>query len=556
MGKHSSAVTRSNNNRRSVYITAVGLLVLSLGAVFVVRSFGSEAGADGFLGGGQSCDDPTQVSLSTTPELQSSLESAAKSLSTKGGDDGTPCLQFTISAAPSAKVATDLAANSDNRPDLWIPDSSLWVAQADDGQSVPTVAVPSIATSPLVLVGRNTNFADTSSWLRAFGTPNPAGSPEPALLDPLSTSAGALALLSVQSERQRTSASDSQVATVIVPLAQRLGSMAKPFTDANALFGRADQDGSRVVVPASEQSFVKYQEEHPDAQLKAIVPATGTLSLDYPIVVTAKSDAEQATNAAKALAAELLADGASQARDTAGFRDALFSPLTGGRGVGDITQLTKPNGETIDKTLLNWTRLSLSTHSLAVIDISGSMAELVGGKTRMQLTIEAAGGGLGLFPNSASLGLWTFSTKIGADGADYKELVPIAPLSDRQRKKILDNLKIQRPIPNGSTGLYDTAIAAVRAVRQQYDSKAVNTILLFTDGKNDDPGSPTLAQTVQTLRGLRDPARPVRIIALGMGPEANAEELSTLAAATGGQSYVARNPSDLREVFIDALQSR
>jgi hypothetical protein len=550
MGKHSSAVTRSNNNRRSVYITAVGLLVISLGAVFVVRSFGSESGADGFLGGGGSCDDPTQISLSTTPELQSSLEAAAKSLSTKGGDDGTPCLQFTISAAPSAKVAQDIAGSTDNRPDLWIPDSSLWVAQADDGESVPTIAVPSIATSPLVLVGRNTNFADTSSWLSALGKA------QPALLDPLGTSPGALALLAIQSERQRTSASDTQVASVIVPLAQRLGSMAKPYTDVNALFGRADQDGSTVVVPASEQSFVKYQEDHPDAQLKAVVPATGTLSLDYPIVVTAKSDAEQATDAAKALAGELLTDSSSQARDAAGFRDALFSSLTAGRGVGDITQLTKPTGEAIDKTLLTWTRLSLSTHSLAVIDISGSMAELVGPKTRMQLTIEAAGGGLSLFPNSASLGLWTFSTKIGPDGADYKELVPIAPLSDRQRKKILDNLKIQRPIPNGSTGLYDTAIAAVRAVRQQYDSKAVNSILLFTDGKNDDPGSPSLEQTVQTLRGLRDPARPVRIIALGMGPEANAEELRALAAATGGQSYVARNPGDLRQVFIDALQSR
>jgi hypothetical protein len=546
-------VTRSNNNRRSVYITAIGLLVISLGAVFVVRSFGSESRADGFLSdGSQSCDDPTQISLSTTPELQSALESAAKSLGAKGGDDGTACLQFTITAAPSAKVAQDIAGNSDNRPDLWIPDSTIWVAQADDGESVPTIAVPSVANSPLVLVGRNTNFADTSSWLRAFGAPNV----QPALLDPLNTSPGALALLAIQSERQRTTASDTQVASVIVPLAQRLGSMAKPYTDPNALFGRADQDGSGVVVAASEQSFVKYQEDHPDAQLKAVVPTTGTLTLDYPIVVTAKTDTQQATDAAKALAAELLTDGASQARDEAGFRDTLSSPLSGGRGVGDVTQLPKANNETIDKTLLNWTRLSLSTHSLAVIDVSGSMADKVGTKTRMQLTIEAASGGLSLFPNSASLGLWTFSTKIGPDGADYKQLVPIAPLSDRQRKKILDNLKIQRPIPNGSTGLYDTAIAAVRAVRQQYDSKAVNSILLFTDGKNDDPGSPTLAETVRTLEGLKDPARPVRIIALGMGPEANADELRALAAATGGQSYVARNPSDLRQVFIDALQSR
>jgi hypothetical protein len=167
MGKHSSAVTRSNNNRRTVYITAVGLLVLALGAVFVVRSFGSQSGTDGFLGG-KSCDKPTQIRLSTTPEFQTFVEAAAKSLAGKGGGDNTPCLQFTITAAPSAKVAQEVAGGSDNRPDVWIPDSSLWVSQADDGETVPSIAVPSVASSPLVLVGRNANFADTSSWLRAM----------------------------------------------------------------------------------------------------------------------------------------------------------------------------------------------------------------------------------------------------------------------------------------------------------------------------------------------------------------------------------------------------
>ncbi|MFF0344553.1 substrate-binding and VWA domain-containing protein [Kribbella sp. NPDC004875] len=543
-------MTRSNNNRRSVYITAIGLLVLSLGAVFVVRSFGSSSGADGLLAGGKACEDPTQIQLATTPEMQSALEAAAKSLAAKGGKDGNPCLQFTISPAPSAQIARDVAHGADTRPDLWVPDSSLWVAQADDGESVPSIAVASIATSPMVLVGRRSNFGDTSSWLRLL-----AGS-EPALLDPLNTSPGALALLAVQMERQKTSAADGQVAQVVVPLAQRLGSMAKPYTDVNALFGRADQDGSTTVVPASEQSFVKYQEDHPDAQLRAVLPATGTLSLDYPIVVTAKSDTEQADDAAKALAGELLSDGAAQSRDQAGFRDTTMSPLSGGRGVGDVTQLSKPTSAAIDTTLQNWTRLSLSTHSLAVIDVSGSMAEKVGNKTRWQLTVEAAAGGLKLFPDTAQLGLWTFSTTIGTDKADYKPLVPIAPLSKNQRAKIIGQLSTQHPIAGGGTGLYDTAIAAVRTVRQDYKSNAVNTILLFTDGKNDDPGSPTLQQAVQTLQGLQDPSRPVRIIALGMGPEANADELSTLAQATGGQAYVARNPSDLKNVFIDALQSR
>lgn len=548
MGKHSSAVTKSNNNRRPLYLTAVGLLVLSLGAVFVVRSFGAESGADGFLGG-KSCADPTQIQLSTTPEIQPQLESAAKSLAGKSGD-GAPCLQFTISAAPSAKVAQDVASGSDNRPDLWVPDSSLWVAQADDGQTVPTIAVPSIASSPLVLVGRNQNFANTSSWLGAFQKT------QPALLDPLTQTPGALALLAIGAERQKTSASEGQVAGVMVPLAQRLGSMAKPFTDVNGLFGRAAQEGSTTVVPASEQSFVKYQEEHPEAELKATVPQTGTLVLDYPVVVTAKSNNEAVTKGANALASEMISAGAGQARDDAGFRDPLLSALGAGRGVGDISQLTKPTAAAVDKAMADWSRLALSAHSLAVIDVSGSMNEKVGTKTRMQLTIEAASSGLGMFPDNAALGLWTFSTKIGPLGADFRDLVPIGKLTPAKRAKILATLKAQKAIPNGGTGLYDTAIAAVRAVRNNYDSSAVNAVLLFTDGKNDDPSSLTLDKAVQTLQSLRDPARPVRIIALGMGPDADAGELRRLAQATGGQSYVARNPQDLQQVFIDALQNR
>lgn len=548
MGKHSSAVTRSNNNRRSVYLTAVGLLVLSLGAVFVVRSFGSEAGADGFLGGG-SCDDPTQVSLSTTPEFQPQLEAAAKSLAGKK-DDGTPCLQFTISAAPSSTVAQGVVSGSDNRPDLWVPDSSMWVARADDGQSIPTIAIPSIATSPLVLVGRTENFADTSSWLGSFKET------QPALLDPLNTSPGALSLLAIQSERAKTSASNSQVAGVVVPIAQRLGSMPKAYTDVNGLFSKAAADGSNILVPASEQSFVKYQEDHPEAQLKAIVPGTGTMVLDYPLVVTAKSNTEAVTEAAKALAAEMLSDAVSQSRDDAGFRDPLLSQLGAGRGVGDITQLTKPTASAVSKTLGSWATLSLSAHSLAVIDVSGSMNEKVGNKTRMQLTIEAAENGLKLFPDNAALGLWAFSTNIGPLNADFRELVPIGKLSAAQRQKMLTQLRAQRARPGGGTGLYDTAIAAVRAVRNSYDSSAVNAVMLFTDGKNDDRNSLTLEKAVQTLEGLRDPARPVRIIALGMGPDVDSTELSKLAQATGGRSYMARNPQELQQVFIDALQSR
>jgi hypothetical protein len=546
MGKHSSAVTRSSHNRRPVYFTAVGLLVLALGAVFVVRNLGS-SGADGFLGG-SSCDDPIPISLSTAPELLPQLEAAAKSLAEKN-DGSTPCAQFTISAAPPETIANGVASGSDNRPDLWVPDSSLWVPRADDGQSLPTVAVPSIASSPLVLVGQAAAFPNTGSWLGTFQNTSPA------LLDPLATSVGAATLLAIQSERAKTSASDTQVASVMVPVAQRHGSMAKSYTDVTGLFSKAAADGSNVVVPASEQSFVQYQEKHPDNGLKAIVPHSGTLFLDYPVVVTAKSNTEQVTEAAKQLAAEMLSDSSTQAVDQAGFRDALMSPLSGGRGVGDVDQLTKPTTQLVDKTLQNWATLALSAHALAVIDISGSMNEKVGGKTRLELTIEAATGGLKLFPDNAALGLWAFSTKLNGS-ADWKPLVPIRKLTPQQRQDMLSKLTAQKAKIGGGTGLYDTTIAAVRTVQDSYDSSAVNSVLVFTDGKNDDPGSLSLDKAVKALEGLRDPARPVRIIALGMGPDVDSRELAALARATGGRSYVARNPADLKNVFIDALQNR
>jgi len=41
-----------------------------------------------------------------------------------------------------------------------------------------------------------------------------------------------------------------------------------------------------------------------------------------------------------------------------------------------------------------------------------------------------------------------------------------------------------------------------------------------------------------------------------MGPVADQTELTKLAQVTGGRSYVARNPADLKAVFIDALQNR
>ncbi len=551
MGRHSAAVTV--RSRRPLIITVAGLVVLAVGGALVIRSLGGDDSSDGDLIAAGNCDKPINVTVAAAPELQPQIEAAAKTL--QGRDDGGACATFKVSGSSPAAIA-QAVATGDKHPDLWIPDSSLWVSQADDGQSLPLVAVPSLATSPLVIVGMPRSFANTSSWLGLFsGT-------QPAVLDPLSTGTGAVTLLAIAAERAKTNATDNQVAQVMVPLAQRHGSMAQSYRDIDGLFSRVVPGDTSIVVPASEQAFATFKEKHPESGLRAVVPQTGTLMLDYPLVVTAKENTDKVSEAGKRLAQELRSDASARALDEAGFRAATGEVLSGGRGIGDVTLLSKPEPAAAERVIQNWATLALSAHTLVVIDASSSMATKVAAtKSWMDLTGDAAIAGMGLFPNNAEIGLWAISTKLGGANRDWAPLVPIRQLGARvgagtQRDAILHAFGTIKANVGGSTGLYEAALAAYRTVQDSYDPRSINSVVIFTDGYSTNAGNLTLNDTLTSLQRLRDPARPVRIVAIGMGPDVDTASLGKLAHTTGGSSYLARGPGDIKNVFIDALKHR
>src|SRR5439155_5615680 len=147
----------------------------------------------------------------------------------------------------------------------------------------------------------------------------------------------------------------------------------------------------------------------------------------------------------------------------------------------------------VDKAISAWNTITLPARLLAVIDISGSMATPVptaGGATREQVTVEAARRGLGLFDDNWAVGLWVFSTNLDG-GKDWREVTPIGPLST-QRVALLGGLSGIQPKPNGGTGLYDTTLAAYKAVQADWDPGRINSIVLMTDGQNEDPNGLTL----------------------------------------------------------------
>jgi Ca-activated chloride channel family protein len=200
---------------------------------------------------------------------------------------------------------------------------------------------------------------------------------------------------------------------------------------------------------------------------------------------------------------------------------------------------------------------------LAVIDISGSMARGVasaGGASRLQETKDAATRGLSLYPDDAQIGLWVFSQNL-TPRTDYRTLVPIGPLGVRPdgvlgRQQLGTTLAGLRVDPNGNTALYDTTLAAVRSVRKGWDPNRVNSVVLLTDGRNEDNEGISLTHLLSTLRRENDPARPIPVITIAFGPDSDRAALAAISQATGGSTYVTSNANDVYAVFQDAVGRR
>jgi Ca-activated chloride channel homolog len=212
--------------------------------------------------------------------------------------------------------------------------------------------------------------------------------------------------------------------------------------------------------------------------------------------------------------------------------------------------------------LRTWSAVTLEARMLTVIDVSGSMRQDAGqGRTRIELARDAAVTALRLYPDSAKIGLWAFSVLLDAP-ADWLSLTEVGRLSNdidgsTRRDQLLAEAQTLPSLVGGGTGLYDTTLAAFRTVRAGYDPARVNSVVLLTDGRNeDDPIGINLRTLLRTLRAEFDPARPVPIITIGMGPGADIETLRRISETTGGKAYQALDPNDIETVFLDAMIER
>ncbi|TFV90442.1 substrate-binding domain-containing protein [Blastococcus sp. CT_GayMR16] len=544
MGRHADP-TAPARRPAPVVLIAAGIVAVLLAGGLVWWIAGS----------GEECETRQIVGVTVAPELG---DVAGKLLADPIVLDDGLCAVPDVTAQEPLQTVGDLGAlDADALPGVWVPDSSLWAGRAGEA---PLEGAGSMGSSPVVLatsraVGDALGWtAQVPSWGQALATDRPLAVPDLA-----SSAEGLSALAAVRSSLGGGEDADNAVVEAVLAAAR-----ATPITPADALAAGAAGADDAPVVPVSEQEVFRINQGTENPSLIAVYPAEGSPFLDYPVLrVGERSGTERA--AADAVVRTLTSDRALTLVQEAGFRGSDGAPPPGAGGQTGI-QEAAPATLTLDPAevqglFARLSSLAKPSRLLAVFDVSTSMRAPVGDGTRATLARDAAKSALALFPDNAAIGLWAFARRLGSD-TDWVELVPTRTLAADaggrpQRDVLTEQLdSIPDRLSPGGTGLYDTTLAAVRAARANFDPTAVTSVVIVTDGKDEDEDTIGLDALVQALSAEVDPSRPVKVIGIALGPDADMGALEQIAAATGGDAYSAVDENDLQTVLFDALRQR
>lgn len=571
-------------------VSAALVMVLALGGAWMGYRRLSNAGCTGQI----------KLSVAAATEIAPAVEQAAQQWITNGANVNGTCVAVNVSGINPATMAAAVAREhkvtlsglgaapaSVTVPDVWIPDSSTWLLRLRSGATgfQPTDGT-SIAESPVV-VAMPVPLARSAfgwpgkklTWKNLLDAMTSSTTIKTGIVDPNRDAAGLAGLLALGSVAGTDPAGQQKAVAAVRALAAGSSSIRENLlqnfpraADAN------DLATSLGAAPLSEEDVVAYNAEKPPVELAALYLEPTPPALNYPFAIMPEVDL-QTSAAATGLRQVLQQPSFKDALATAGLRGpdgtagAGFaapvgapaasppvspsgaSPSAGSDGGAAASGL---DASAINQTLGRWAAITVPGRMLAVFDVSGSMLTPVptaGGLTRAQVCQKAAGQGLGLLDDQWSVGMWVFSTDM-VGTRPWREVAPISPLS-AARSRLAAAAAQMVPKKNGNTGLYDTALAAYKNVQQGWQAGRVNSVILFTDGKNDNPGGISRGTLVSDLKKLRDPKRPVRMVIIGIGNDVDRAELEAIADATdAGGVFIAPDPAKIGEIFLEAIATR
>lgn len=492
------------------------------------------------------------VAVWTTPHLQPAVQAAAERAS-----EGC----YTVTA--HADVSAQAALRGGERPDVWIPGSDAWPALVTrDG--VGLEVGETIASSPVLLAGtppaigalEQMGVGAETSWselVEQVVSQRAAGESLPFVMragDPRSDAA-TMALLTTTGSRPGGWAEPDSAQRGMLVLLAHTAVVDDPLT---ALVAEPT-----TIVPATEQQVGAARAGGLEVSALALEEGLGRVQAPFVRV------GEGSPAGVDALEDELTSPDAAEDLRASWWRAGTTGEAPDAPGVPEEVPATHDLADpaTVPVTAETWAAISRQSRILTAIDISLSMEEQAGDSTRVDLTREAAQTALQTIPPRTAVGVWYFAT--GLEGTqDWTEVVPLRPLGERVEDGThLDVLMsvtgdLDVATLEGDTGLHDTLWAAYQKMQEEWTPEAVNSVLLLTDGKNNDTTGGLSEDEVVDLLSTAHAAgdRPVTVVLIGMGPDVNEAALDRLASAAGGVSVVIRDPRELPQVFVEVVAQR
>jgi Mg-chelatase subunit ChlD len=390
--------------------------------------------------------------------------------------------------------------------------------------------------------------------------------------DPVRSATGLLALTRLNTAAATIKGGDTQTVAMTKTLSQRTSDSdgqalaSLPRDSSGAEQGNPQRNQALIL---SEQSAFAYNSSADrGTELDLFYPKDGSPRLDYPFTLVDESRLSTDTSRAALRFMTLLGESDGQrVLERYGFRtddEKVSTALVTGAGGRAPQPFARAAPEAaspkaVDEALGTWTITVQSARITTVVDASASMAQPVPGtgQSRMDITRASLLQALATFTQEDEIGLWKFSTRLDGD-RDYRVLAPTERLGDRkgngtQRDRLSAAFSSLTPVPNGATGLYDTTLAAYKAATSSYVKGKFNALVLLTDGVNQDPGSISRSALVTQLQKLTDPRRPVPLIAIAVGPDADKAEVEEIAKATGGSGQQVNDPAQIHSVILRAI---
>jgi Ca-activated chloride channel homolog len=521
---HGSERGRHRRPRRRLVVLMTA--AATLGAATV--SAAAVLGDDGTSADGTGCTSVRTLRVVAAPEVAPVVETVGRSLAKRG------CLAVAVRSADPASMAERLG-RGDKQVDVWIPDSSMWTAKVTTSRSASIASSPVVLAVPERLARRLGPGASYEQVAEAATTGHRFTIQAAAPTRSATTQA---ALFDLRQLLGGTPAGRGQLVALLRSLRTR-GSGELDPSAANTATSVAE-----VVTERAVRALNATAKRPLYRALRTTTPGT---SLDYPYVVLSHDPA------VKAVAGELLqalkGPAGSASLDALGFR------------TGDSTPATHPlSADESRAALKTLAVVDLPTRTLAVVDVSGSMASPVPGlpgTTRMDLARTAIRRGVELLPDGTVAGLWRFSSNL-TPSTDYEQLAPMTELNRQSRKLFAGALSRLQVDPNGGTGLYSSTLAAVRYVRSTYDPTRVNSVTVLTDGRDQDATAHdiSLHTLIAALRAENDPQHKVVVVGIAYGPDSDTAAMRKISDATGGTLYTASDPRELPLMLSEAIGHR